>query len=124
MKSLAAVALVLVLGGCSDGPTGKEFIYTSSTSCVEVWKQSGITQQRSYIRGKEETPRLAEHVKHSLIAVCDSAKDFGRRGGEIEDVMLLITRSAQKGLPEEAIKNQTFMAVSGWKIGQLGNKTP
>lgn len=122
MKRLAAVVLIALLSACSDEPTGKEFVYTPYTSCVEVWRQSGITEQQSFIRGKEETPRLAENVKHSLIAVCDKAKQFGARGGAVEDVMLMITRGAQKGLPDEAIKNQTFMAVSGWKIGQLMNK--
>lgn len=118
LKSVAVVLFGVALSGCGEN-SGEELVYSSSTSCGQVWSASGIEDQQSYQNGLRKFPEITEEYKRELVRACESAKMFGVRGGSAEDVMLLVTRSVQNGLPPEGVKNLTYMAMSGWKIGEL-----
>lgn len=115
------IAVVSVFG-CSYTGASEQYVYNSGTSCADVWGLSGIEQQSSYRNGVNKFPEITANMKKALIESCENAKEYGEAGGAAEDIMMLIVKNNDKKLPEEAIRNRSFMMLSGWKIGQLNRK--
>lgn len=122
MKRITGIAVVVTAFiGCSYvGSAGaKDGDYTASTTCQQVWELSPQASDASFIEVSKIRPDVTEDVKQTSINVCESAKRVGKLGGTVEQVLSVINER-MRGMPEDQTRSVAFMAVSGWKIGEMG----
>lgn len=122
MKRITAIAIVVsaVLGCSYVGSVGAaDGDYTAQTTCEQVWELSEQPKTTGFIEVSKTNPDITDAVKSSSIKVCDSAKRVGELGGSVEQVLLTVNERTQQ-LPEDNRRQIAFMAVSGWKIGEMG----